>query len=555
MSGLIKRWCLVLVLVSASAVSAQQSSYVPRVHPNDPHRFVVNGSTWHLAGYTPGLSLLIDQANPLASRYYSLMDKMAFYGINSFRSWFTAGQPFGNTTVPYQRTGPGLAADGRPRFDLTKFNQAHFDYFRQVVEYARARGIVIQLSLFDFWHGSAWIAASNGDPQLEWGLKHDFYAAGNNINGLEVTNQHQWLNTNLPVFQYQKALVSKAIDSLGDLPNIIWEVANEAFPETVGFPWQIALANYITSYEQSKGFTPHLVMPRDIPNHENTPGYYLDPDVGATHSAMKSAHSGNRPLVANNDSDYEAYTPDYRRRMAWAILTAGGHLDFFHFAMFKQVNLDSQDVTDGMRYVGYTRKFLDDLDVNLAGMFPSDHLVTNGWCYARNGDEYIIYLASGGSTTVANVPASHTATWFNPRNGMQQAAAGGPTFTAPDGNDWALHIRTSIPGPPPGTSPGPFTLTASPASVSPGGTVTVSWSGIANPKVIDWIGRYALSADDTLYSDWKHTSSCSQGFENTAKAAGSCTFTMPTAPGSYQFRLFSGHTYTRLAASGPVIVQ
>ncbi len=213
-----------------------------------------------------------------------------------------------------------------------------------------------------------------------------------------------------------------------------------------------------------------------------------------------------------------------------------------------------------MRYVGYTRKFLDDLDVNLAGMFPSDHLVTNGWCYARNGDEYIIYLMSGGSTTVANLPASHTATWFNPRNGMQHAAGGGPTFTAPDGNDWALHIRTSGPGPAPGPPPGPpppgtFTLTASPASVSPGGTVTVSWSGIANPKVIDWIGRYALSAGDSAYSDWKHTSTCSHSFESTAKAAGSCTFTMPTAPGSYQFRLFSGYSYTRLAVSGPVIVQ
>ena len=77
------------------------------------------------------------------------------------------------------------------------------------------------------------------------------------------------------MFQYQKALVAKVIDTLGDLPNIIWEVCNEAFPETMGFPWQIALANYITAYEQSRGFTPHLVMPRDIPNHENTPGYFV----------------------------------------------------------------------------------------------------------------------------------------------------------------------------------------------------------------------------------------------------------------------------------------
>ena len=53
-----------------------------------------------------------------------------------------------------------------------------------------------------------------------------------------------------------------------------------------------------------------------------------------------------------------------------------------------------------MRYIGYTRKFLEDLNVNLTGMVPSDYLVTNGWCYARPGDEYIVYLISGGTTTV-----------------------------------------------------------------------------------------------------------------------------------------------------------
>src|SRR4030095_182182 len=229
-------------------------------------------------------SLLIDQANPSVSRFESLFDKMAANGINSFRNWFTAGQPFADTTVPYQRTGPGLAADGRPQFDLDRLNKAHFDYLRQVVEYARARGIVIQLSIFDFWHGSAWIASGNGNPQQEFGLKHDFYVQGNNINGINVTSDVEWFNTSHPVFQYQKALVAKVIDTLGDQPNIIWEVCNEAYPEVRGYPWQIALANYITSYEQSKGLAPHLVMPRDTPNHENSPGYMLHPDVGRIRS-------------------------------------------------------------------------------------------------------------------------------------------------------------------------------------------------------------------------------------------------------------------------------
>jgi Cellulase (glycosyl hydrolase family 5) len=567
MKTFIERWRVPsfrvgFVLFSALAVHAQQAAYVPRIHPSDPHRFAVNGSTWYLAGYTPALSVLIDQGNPSVSRYQSMMDKMAAYGINSFRNWFTAGQPYANTTVPYERTGPGLAADGRPRFDLNRFNQAHFDYFRQVVEYARARGIVVQLSIFDFWHGSAWIATGNGNPQQEFGLKHDFYVRGNNINGLDVTSDVEWFNTSHPVFQYQKALVAKVIDTLGDQPNIIWEVCNEAYPEVRGYPWQIALANYITSYEQSKGLTPHLVMPRDTPNHENSPGYMLHPDVRTIRSEMFAARNLNQPLIAHNDSSFDVATPDYRRKEAWAVLTAGGHLDFFHFGMLWQSELDSSDVSEGMRYIGYTNKFLNDLNVNLVGMVPADHLVTNGWCYARSGGEYVIYLISGGSTTVSNLPSQFTATWFNPRTGTQQAAIGGPTFTAPDGSDWVLHIGagSSQPGPgggQPGTGglPGTFVVTATPAVVSPGGVVTVTWSGFSTPRLKDWVGRYYVEAGDGAYQDWKYTSSCGYRVGIAPVSAGSCTFVMPSSPGTYQFRLFPDDKYTRLAVSSTVTVR
>jgi hypothetical protein len=130
----------------------------------------------------------------------------------------------------------------------------------------------------------------------------------------------------------------------------------------------------------------------------------------------------------------------YRRQKAWACLTAGAHIDFFHFPMYQQSVLDSADVADGMRFVGYTRKFLADLGVNLVGMRPSDGLVSAGWCYARSGDEYVVYLIAGGSVTVSSLPASTTARWFNPRTGTNQAASGGPTFAAPDGNDWVLHV-------------------------------------------------------------------------------------------------------------------
>jgi hypothetical protein len=71
----------------------------------------------------------------------------------------------------------------------------------------------------------------------------------------------------------------------------------------------------------------------------------------------------------------------------------------------------------------------------------------------------------------------------------------------------------------------------------------------------DWIGLYPAAANDGGYTSWKYTSSCDQNRGKIALTSGSCIFTMPTVPGTYQFRLFVNETYTRLATSGNVNVS
>src|SRR5262245_62175029 len=45
------------------------------------------------------------------------------------------------TPQPWQRTGPGYASDGKPKFDLTKFNPAYFDRLRSRVVQLQVSGI------------------------------------------------------------------------------------------------------------------------------------------------------------------------------------------------------------------------------------------------------------------------------------------------------------------------------------------------------------------------------------------------------------------------------
>jgi RHS repeat-associated protein len=86
------------------------------------------------------------------------------------------------------------------------------------------------------------------------------------------------------------------------------------------------------------------------------------------------------------------------------------------------------------------------------------------------------------------------------------------------------------------------TLSASPASVAPGGTLTATWSGIATPTSTDWIGLFVPGAANTAYLKFQYTNGA---------ASGSAAFVIPagTAVGTYQLRLFANNGYTLLATS------
>ncbi len=66
---------------------------------------------------------------------------------------------------------------------------------------------------------------------------------------------------------------------------------------------------------------------------------------------------------------------------------------------------------------------------------------------------------------------------------------------------------------------------------------------------------YAQGAADSAFKTWFYDSSCTFT-PGTAKASGSCTYTLPTnlPAGLYEFRLFSNNSWTRLAVSNAFTV-
>src|SRR5438034_973523 len=93
------------------------------------------------------------------------------------------------------------------------------------------------------------------------------------------------------------------------------------------------------------------------------------------------------------------------------------------------------------------------------------------------------------------------------------------------------------------------TVTVSPLSVAPGGTITATIAnGPGNAR--DWVALYSgLSLIDWKYLNGTRTA------PTTGVTSATVTFVMPTTPGTYTVQLLANDTYVVLAASAVITVQ
>jgi hypothetical protein len=431
---------------------------VPAIDPVDPHRFVIDGKPWMPAGYYPGASFAMttgDYKCDFLAYAKDYVDVASSFGINYFRIWINWGTidsrnynrnaSDAHILHPYQRTGPGKAVDGKPKVDLDKFNDAYFDHIAQSVDYAAAHGMVVQLMLLDCGHiyYSAELVA------------RDYFKAANNVNGIDWSNKTEWIDLKGDIFPYLKAFVERVVATVGDRPGIIWETCNEklgrpfaTYTQVATDPFHVAMGKVVRAKESDLGYPAHLIMPLDLPEHRTVAGHRTpapkdEESIAHMHGRLAGEqHGWNVPLISDNDCCGGEPDADLMREKAWAALTAGAYVDVFNNELPSRSVLHNANTADGMKYVSLTRAFVEGQQVDLRDLDPADELVTgNAWAAARAGDEYVVYLPRGGSTTVSDLASTAVGTWFDPHDGATSAAGSGPKFTAPDGRDWVLHVR------------------------------------------------------------------------------------------------------------------
>ncbi|MFH1266863.1 MAG: DUF6298 domain-containing protein [Planctomycetota bacterium] len=430
-----------------------------RVHSDNPRYFTdERGRAVYLTGSHTWLNVVdIGPGDPPpAFDFAAYLDFLVRLNHNFARMWtwepVTWNVKYGDRhekhTVaphPFARTGPGKAIDGKPKFDLQKYDGDYFDRLRTRAIAAGERGIYVSVMLFEGW------AMQFSEGAWE---SHPFHPA-NNVNqidgdangdrmGLEVHTL-----ANRAVTALQEAYVRKVVDTVNDLDNVLYEVSNENHPPST--EWQYHVIDYVREYERKKAKRHPIGMTFQYKAGSNrtlfdSPADWISPNPEGGYRDNPPAADGRKVILSDTDH-------------LWGI---GGNQAWVWKSFLRGLNPIFMDPYDGLvlgnrfdpkwdpirKGLGYTLRLAQEMD--LAAMTPQNGLASSGYClaHAAAGGEYLVYLPKGGEVSVdlSATPGGLDVQWVNPTDGTSKAAGttqGGASrrFTAPFSGDAVLRLK------------------------------------------------------------------------------------------------------------------
>jgi hypothetical protein len=337
---------------------------------------------------------------PPVLNYQRFLDFLESHHHNFFRLWrweapmWHDDEPVGvkhASPHPWLRTGPGMAHDAKPRFDLTRFDPEYFDRMRRHIEMAQARGIYVSVMLFEGW-----------EMQFVDAWTYHPFNPDNNVNQVDADTNHDGRaleyytlaagDMGKRVLEFQKAYVRKVIDTVNDLDNVLYEICNEA--GSYSTPWQYQMIDFVHEYEAGKPRQHPVGMTFQYPGGTNrelfdSPADWISPNRGdsaAGYLENPPANVGDKVVV--NDTDHLCGHTCGDNLWVWKSFTRGLNVLFMEELTPSPTWHDSARVA-----MGQTRVWAGKID--LAEMPPHDALSTTGYCLAKPGFEYLV-LQPGG---------------------------------------------------------------------------------------------------------------------------------------------------------------
>jgi hypothetical protein len=448
-----------------ASMPSEPTGGVLRMHPGNSRYFTDDsGKAIYMTGSHVWWNIVgkDDRNSPFSDADFEVfLDYLEAFGHNFTRIWIGSAYPT-YSAYPWTRTGPGNAADGKPKFDMTQLDQSYFDHLRDRLIRLQDRGIYFSVMFFgsfngfrtsDKWQTVAWHPSNNTNPELA--------AAFDREDG------NSFFTTDPAALEIQRLFVRRMIDTVNDLDNLVWEIMNEAnFPACAN--WQNEMVNYVRSYEAEKP-KQHLVGITAGHGKAGTngllrsgPADWISPSAAdGSYDYRRGGPAAYSDKIVINDVDHlwAVATDDNWlaiRKWVWQTFTRGNHpilMDQYNsyaprWGAYGEINPKWDPIRAAM---GHTRGFAAGF-ADLAEMLPDESIADSGYCLADAGREYLVYDPSGGAVIVNLAALQGTASyeWFNPQTG--KTAPGGSvnggdkrTFRAPFSGDTVLHIRVIAP--------------------------------------------------------------------------------------------------------------
>lgn len=396
------------------------------------------------------------------------LDMAQAHGHNFMRLWTWDHPKFAPWTddvivfdpMPYVRTGPEMALDNQPKFDLTHFNPVYFERLRERVREAAQRGIYVAVMFFEGW------CLKWSVPTSDAWSSHPFNCH-NNVNGVDGDTNHDgkadvYALESPAVLEHQKAYVRQVIDTVNEFDNVLYEIINEVENSERGFQWQCHLVDFVRDYERSKPkqhpigitaegggqFNPVVfasnadwVSPGNGPNR----AYRYDPPVG----------DGSKVVLIDTDhlwghgGNYRWGWKSFLRGLNPLFMDPWGPVPGRTRPGYPGAILNRRDYPSypPLRIaLGQTRRFAERMNLNET--LPRNEFASSHYCLANPGFEYLIYIPDDDRVEVylGIEPKQFTVEWFNVLTseslvGDPVQGGGTRSLTSPFGLESVLYLR------------------------------------------------------------------------------------------------------------------
>jgi len=341
-------------------------------------------------------------------KYRDAIDFMAAYKANYGRIWHMQPWYSPNIRWPWARTGPGTANDGKPKYDLTKWDEQFWAEMRDACAYAASKDIFLEI---DLWEECGMEADSSAPGTHRWSY-HPFNPS-NNINGLNLPSGSSSTVSGVPAFynltdskllSIQKLYVDKLLAETSGYPNVIYEICNEY---TGPSDWE----NYWIDYVAAR--TSRLIAVNRLPSPSSS--YWTNSKIKIVNfhwgtnspttinSNMNSYYSKNKAINYDEPPEKPTTYPEYRK-VVWSCFVGGGHVQL----------QNGYNAFEAWRAIKQIRTFIEDNGIPFWEMKPMNALVTkspggSAFCFAKPGAHYVIQVVgSGGGSMTVDLEPGHT---------------------------------------------------------------------------------------------------------------------------------------------------